>query len=358
MDFFDLLRLSIGTTSQIPTGKDTNWDELYEMAKKQSLVGVLFAGIWKLPKAMHPEKKLLLKWYAQTEKLKEKNRQVNKAAVYIHEAFSMAGIGNCILKGQGNALLYDDAYLRNPGDIDLWIDARKMIVEKEKLVVGKLQLHISKPEYHHVESENVMGIPLEIHYRPSFLNNLVVNRRMQQWYRKMAQEQFEHEVTLPEEGTITIPTPAFNLVYQLSHITHHFLKEGIGLRQIVDYFFVLKNAYGKVDVDEVTRNLKYVGLYKMAKAVMYIERELLGLEDQYLIAPSDERIGRFLIQEIMIGGNFGFYDPRANRHNSQFLHNVTRLQRDMRLVSYFPSECLWEPIFRIYHFFWRRNHQL
>ena len=286
------------------------------------------------------------------------NKLLNTASVYIHRLFQEAGIGNCILKGQGNALMYEDPLLRSPGDIDLWIDPHKVVIKDGKLSVGEKQLQVWKPEYHHMEAEEVMDVPLEIHYRPSFMHNLIHNKRLQQWFSKMSKEQFVHEVKLGEEGCVTIPTAHFNLIYQLCHIKHHFLKEGIGLRQLVDYLFVLKSAYGKVSVIEVEKTLKQVGLYEMARAVMYIEHELLGLDEKYLVVSQNEKIGKFLMQEIMISGNFGQFDPRASKSDNRLIKNMTRLYRDIRLFRYFPSECVWEPVFRIYHFFWRLNHRI
>ena len=48
--FFDFLRFSIGSESEIPSSlKEADWKELYRIAKMQCLVGVLFDGIKKLP---------------------------------------------------------------------------------------------------------------------------------------------------------------------------------------------------------------------------------------------------------------------------------------------------------------------
>lgn len=358
MNFIELLRISIGTLHDIPYDKNTDWNSMYEMAKMQSLTGVVCKGIERLHKEMQPEKHLLFQWYGNCELITGQNKQLNTASVYIHRLFQEAGIGNCILKGQGNALMYENPFLRSPGDIDLWIDPKKIIIKDGKLSVGEKQLQVWKPEYHHIEAEKVMDVPLEIHYRPSFMHNLIHNKRLQQWFSKMSKEQFVHEVKLGEEGCVTIPTAHFNLIYQLCHIKHHFLKEGIGLRQLVDYLFVLKSAYGKVSVIEVEKTLKQVGLYEMARAVMYIEHELLGLDEKYLVVSQNEKIGKFLMQEIMISGNFGQFDPRASKSNNRLIKNMTRLYRDVRLLRYFPSECMWEPVFRIYHFFWRLNHRI
>ena len=95
----------------------------------------------------------------------------------------------------------------------------------------------------------------------------------------------------------------------------------------------------------------------MAGAVVYVLHELLRLEERYWIVPPDERRGRFLLSEIMAGGNFGHYDERERKVQRRTLAaNLQRLRRDWRLVGLFPSECLSEPVFRVYHYLWRLKH--
>lgn len=97
----------------------------------------------------------------------------------------------------------------------------------------------------------------------------------------------------------------------------------------------------------------YLGLEKIAGAVMWVLSEVLGLEEKYLIAPKKERLGRVLLAEILNGGNFGQYDLDNIKADSQLKKNWQRMKRDFRMMRYFPSECLWEPVFRVYHFLWR-----
>ena len=61
--FFDFLRFCIGSAKDIPDSlKEVDWKELYAIAKKQALFGVLFHGIQLLPKELAPEQKLLMQW--------------------------------------------------------------------------------------------------------------------------------------------------------------------------------------------------------------------------------------------------------------------------------------------------------
>ena len=163
------------------------------------------------------------------------------------------------------------------------------------------------------------------------------------------------EVELPEGvGSIPVPTVEFNVVYQLVHVFRHLLQEGIGLRQIIDYYYVLKSNTNHTDDTNIIVLLKHLGLAKIAGAMMWLLSEVLGLEEEYLIVPKNECLGKVLLAEILKGGNFGQYDIDNMKVNSQLGKNWQRIRRDFRMMRYFPSECIWEPVFRVYHFFWRK----
>ena len=239
--FFDFLRFSIGPKSEIPSSlKEADWKALYRIAKKQCLVGILFNGIKKLP-AEHVgmKKELLLQWMAESQMLEKANVRLNDVAIQVSEWFRKKGFRTCILKGQGNALMYLNPYSRTPGDIDIWVEGGdKRVIS----FVRSISPH-EKACYHHIEFPSYKGVEVEVHYRPSFLLRFRHNRKLQKYYERVKEEQFSHRVMLGEQGEIAIPTVEFNLIFQLTHIFSHLMNEGIGLRQLVDYYYVLCDFY-------------------------------------------------------------------------------------------------------------------
>ena len=352
--FFQVLRYSIGISDEMPAGISSEaWNTIYQTARQQSLLGVVFHGIQRCA-VEKPDRNLLLQWFSVSEQIRLGNQKANRAAVETARFFRENGYRVCILKGQGNSLNYPDPYVRMSGDIDIWVEGepRRVLDFARKYVPG------AKFCYHHIEFKKVGGVETEIHYRPSFMNNLFHNRRLQEWFGRMADEQFGHKVELPEGvGEICVPTNGFNRIYQMAHISNHFFHEGIGLRQIVDYYFVLKQGFTEEERRRDEQLLKRVGLHKMASAVMYILKEVLHLEEQLLLVPADERLGKLLLNEMLLSGNFGQCDQRVKHDGSQLSRNIQRLKRDLRLVWHFPSECMWEPVFRLYHFGWRLCHR-
>ena len=239
--FFDFLRFCIGSAKEIPDfSKEADWKELYAIAKKQCLVGVLFDGIRKLPpEHVGMEKELLLQWMAESQMLEKANVRLNDAAIQVSEWFRKKGFRTCILKGQGNALMYPNPFSRTSGDIDIWVEG-----EDKRVIsfVRSISPH-EKACYHHIEFPSYKGVEVEVHYRPSFLLCFWHNRKLQKYYERVKEEQFSHRVILGEQGEIAIPTVEFNLIFQLTHIFSHLMNEGIGLRQLLDYYYVLCDFY-------------------------------------------------------------------------------------------------------------------
>ena len=439
--FFDFLRFCIGSDSEIPSSlKEADWKELYRIAQKQCLVGILFDGIQKLPPAeVGVSKDLLLQWMMQCQMLEKANVRLNDAAIQVSEWFRKKGFRTCILKGQGNALMYPNGLHRTPGDIDIWLEGGdKRVIS----FVRSISPH-EKACYHHIEFPSYKGVEVEVHYRPSFLLCFWHNRKLQKYYERVKEEQFSHRVMLGEQGEVAIPTAEFNLIFQLTHIFAHLMNEGIGLRQLLDYYYVLCDFYkvyqksskitpslftlkegstshpdpltlrgeggnrptrcseplrskdggpSKVSpdsagwdrrdaigdmtsatastdssataarssstaIDRVQKELKELGLWKFAGGIMYIMQEVFGMPASRLIVPPKEKYGKFVLNEVLEAGNFGKHDERNRFGRSKLGHNLQRVYRDMRLVRYFPAEALCEPLFRVWHFFWRMQNK-
>lgn len=350
----ELLKLALWQKPSNPHLFDgADWKELYRIAQKQCLVGILFDGIQKLPSSdVDISRELLLQWMAQCQMLEKANVRLNDAAIQVSEWFRKKGFRTCILKGQGNALLYPNGLHRTPGDIDIWVEGGdKRVIS----FVRSISPH-EKACYHHIEFPSYKGVEVEVHYRPSFLLCFLHNRRLQKYYERVKEEQFSHRVKLGEQGEVAIPTADFNLIFQLTHIYSHLMNEGIGLRQLLDYYFVLLHADIK-NVVELQRNLKHIGLWKFAGAIMYIMHEVFGMPESRLIVSPNEKYGKFILNEVLEAGNFGTYDKRNRFGRSKLGHNIQRVYRDIRLLRYFPAEALSEPIFRVWHYFWRMKNK-
>ena len=458
---------------------DMDWQELYSFASKQALLGLCFEGIERLGKEYPEELKqnpirreLMMTWMGKAQQIRRQNMKVNAVAGKLYSKFREDGLRCCILKGQGNALMYPNPYSRTPGDIDVWVNASREDITEYAKRHFNLEDDI---RFHHLET-TMDGVPVELHFFPCSMNNPIYHARLQKWFRRNADLQCSNVVSLPDGiGEIAIPTTAFNVVYQLTHLYHHFFDEGIGMRQIIDYYHVVCDFYkvyqnsskitpslftikegstshpdpltlrgeggnrptrccicptcpspaggslthsqalalykrardvtapsrcseplrskdggpSKVSpdcagwdrlsiegdnsagsttavtssastaLDVVQRELKYLGLWKFAGAVMYVLHEALGLSGEKMIAPMDEKRGKLLLAEILDGGNFGrhFTKYAGFMHQSMGKKYFLKIWRNMHFVRYYPAEALCEPLFRTWHFFWRLKYK-
>ena len=457
--FFAFQRYCLGSKSDVSkviAGMD--WQELYSFASKQALLGLCFEGIERLGKEYPEELKrnpigreLLMTWMGKAQQIRRQNMKVNAVAGKLFAMLREDGMRCCILKGQGNALMYPNPYSRTPGDIDVWIDAsRERIMEYAQ---KKFELE-DDIRLQHLET-SLDGVPVELHFFPCSMNNPIYHARLLKWFKRNADLQCSNVVSLPDgAGDIAIPTSAFNVVYQLTHLYHHFFDEGIGMRQIIDYYVVMNDFWkvkesfsqpsrpslpkegstafpkplspqgtgdvtapsrcseplrskdggpSKVSPDcagwdrrgvsgdtgsvscssafgssitsvrsafttdpsastalvAVQRELKYLGLWKFAGAVMYVLKEVLGLSEDKMIVPVDEKRGRLLLAEILDGGNFGRHFSKYGgfTHQSMGKKYFLKIWRNMHFVRYYPAEALCEPLFRTWHFFWRLKYK-
>ena len=372
-----------------------DWDAFYDFAKRQTLVGIVFDGIQRLPKGAAPRLDLLMKWLGMSQRVKMRNEVLNEATVAVYNSVRNAGYSCCILKGQGNAVMYPNPSARMPGDVDVWVDAGRDDVRKlAHALVENADGRVGSESLNHI-GLTMGGITVELHSTPGFMANCIYNRRLQNWLRRNADLQCSNMVALPNgSGAVAVPTCAFNAVYQLYHLYHHYFYEGVGLRQVVDYYFVVvkseerrvkgevkseerrvkseeggvkseerrvKSEEGEVKSEELrVKNpmalegeLNRLGLWKFAGAVMYVLHNVMGLPEDMMIAPMDRKRGRMLLDDILNGGNFGHYD----KHHAVG-HNLLRLYRDARLLRFYPSEALSEPVFRAWHWWWRKRNGL
>ena len=336
-----------------------DWRQLHNFASRQALLGFCFDGIERLTKEFSEELKqnsidrdLLMTWMGAAQQIRRQNMKVNAVAGKLFSMLREDDFRCCILKGQGNALMYPNPYSRTPGDIDVWVHASREDITD----YAKTHFEIGDDiRFHHLET-SFDGVPVELHFFPGIMNNPIYNARLQKWFKRNADLQCSHIVGLPDgAGDIAIPTTAFNVIYQLTHLYHHFFDEGIGMRQIIDYYYVVNNDELLVIRDTLQRELKYLGLWKFAGAVMYVLHEALGLPEEKMIAPMDEKRGKLLLAEILNGGNFGKHFTKYGHFTQQGMAKkyFLKIWRNMHFVRYYPAEALSEPIFRTWHFFWR-----
>ncbi|MBQ0073386.1 MAG: nucleotidyltransferase family protein [Prevotella sp.] len=394
--FFELLQVAIGNRDSLsgaPTPEE--WEEIYEMSKDQTMVGIAFKGVERLPQEQLPPSRRLRQWFVKADKIRKKNEKMNLECAKTCYALAKKGLHSCIIKGQANLRNYgpsksplkgdlpraqqtivesgclpsrevggsakggrEDLYwYRTPGDIDVWAwsDSGKVsdVIREVKKINPKADIY-----YHHADCDIVGETETEVHYRPSWMCAPWRDRILQRFCNEHKSTIGRFPVVL-SDGRKTfffVPSVEFDAVYQLVHIYRHLFAEGIGLRQMLDYWTLLTSLKGrKAALDEAMKVISKLGMRKFAGAVMFVMQEVFGMKDEYLLCTPNEKEGRFLLSEIMLAGNFGHADERINvtKEENAAKWGLMKLRRNMRFLMSYPEEVICEPFFRVYHWMWR-----
>lgn len=325
------------------------------LSEKHALVGITFLAIESLSKEQCPPRLLLLQWLARTEQIKSHNILLNRRAVEVRSIFNEFGYDNVLLKGQGIAQLYPSPLYRQSGDIDIWLGADM----KHTLNVVRKFDNNSNPVYHNVSCHIFNDALVEVHFRPSWMNNPFTNHKLQQYFQSEFARQALNTTAIGDDCMVSTPTLDFNRIFILVHIYRHLFSEGVGLRQLLDYYYVLHKVFSEEERVSTLHVLKQLKMLRFTAGIMYVLHIVFQLDDRFLLCTPNEQDGKMLLSEILITGNFGHYDPRIIRDVepgsiASFTHRVLR---NFRFVRYYPSEAIWTSYFKIWHFFWRHKYQ-
>lgn len=310
-----------------------NWQAVLDFAVKQRIMGICLPT----PYPVQANNKVLFPCYAYELNIRNQNTLLNKRIKELGEILDKEGFHFCILKGQGNAEMYPDAGLRWPGDIDVWIDA------DEEAIIGlamKLFPDI-KQTFKHIKLPVFNDVTVDVHSTPLKLFCPKHNSALKQWIATHKAEQFAHKINLtPGHVTISVPTLKFNVVYQMGHIMIHLMDEGIGLRHLVDYYYLLRTlgTLPESEKHQIAAEWNSLGMLRLATAVMWVEKEILGLPNELLIVQPHEKRGKLLLQKMLEGGNFGQNSSFQKLRNLYYTFRLFKAANLMKVSLLFPGE--------------------
>lgn len=354
---FHLLRLALGIEASFSIPTFVNWEEIIDLSEKHGISALAWDGVQRLYEA-NPRidialygpgmRQVKFDWFGSALQCEVRNDEVDNRCRELFDIYFHHGMQCCVLKGQGVAKLYPIPNHRQAGDIDLWVLGNRSHVLSVAKESGARISHINVK---HAEAKFSDDVPVELHFTPGFLYNPVFNRRLARWFEKNSVEQCDN---YDKKVGFSFPTISFNLVYLMYHLFHHFLFEGVGLRQVTDYCCALMNS------DEAQRNrafevIEKLGMKRFCGGLMWVMQEVYGLSDELLLCPSDEKEGRLLLEEFMFGAGFGRYDERNRRRYGRGIlgTGITRIKRACRFLTHYPGEVLCVPFWKLWHWGWR-----
>lgn len=341
--FFELLQVCVGAREALRrTYSEAEWNGALRMAQEQTVTGVLMTALERLPKEQLPSKIFLLQWLGLGQIVVDNSNKLFKASQDVVQYFRENGFACHILKGSSVARYYPVPNRRTSGDVDVWLDGtREEIYDFARKFDEKGELH--GITYHHIHFHLIEDVHLEVHIWPSYLSSPLRNYRLHKFFDL-------HRPTMETDK----PNLAFDRVFILLHGFQHLCGHGVGLRQLMDYYYVLKQGFNKEEKTDSVYWIKQLGMKRFAEGLMWVFQKFFGMEEQYMLFKPNEKEGKFIMEEVLQTGNMGHSETRnwgsLKTPISRFFYN---LRRDIHLATHYPHEALWQPFFSLWLYAWR-----
>lgn len=351
--FFELILVCTGAKDSLSCHyTEAQWNDALVLAQEQSIEGVLLSAIEQLKANVNHNvnhngsfdipKLVLLQWIGSVQMLEANSRKISEAGETVIKYFRENGFACNILKGSAVASYYLQPERRSSGDVDVWVDGgRKKIYDfarkfdKDRMLYGV--------NYHHIHFHLIEDVHIEVHIWPSFLSSPLRNKRLHKFCNL-------YRPTMDSDK----PSLGFDRVFILLHCYRHMCGHGLGLRQIMDYFYVLKQGFTEEEKADAIYWIKQLGMARFACGLVWVLQKYFGLEEKKQLVEPDEKEGQFIIQEVMQTGNMGHSDTRnwgsMKTPVSRFILNC---RRNMYLAKHYPHEALWMPAFSVLLYIWR-----
>ncbi len=354
--YLDFIRYTLADSATLPTSSgNINWMSFLDFCYRQSIQGVVFGGIERAELTIPQD--VLFEWISMAEMTKHTNATLNRQCVELTAFFKKNGYCSCILKGQANAMLYPRPELRSPGDIDIWV-AKESRGKKDKErndtsedaaeIIRMVQEKCPDAHYgyHHVKFPIYQDTSVEVHYMPSVLNNWKYNAGVQKFEASQKERQLQNRVKL-DGAEIGVLTDDFNVVFLMLHMYKHYFSSRNNLKQMMDYYYLLKRDDVRNMKEYVEEQFRRFGIMRYARGVMWVMKEVLGLEKKYLIVEPDEEFGRVLLSDTLNYGLEGEYGKIGILFG--------RIKDNLHLMRFFPVDVMIGPLYLLWHQWWKFN---
>ena len=340
------LRWCLHPTGNDPAGISTiDWQELLAFAKKQTIIGIYWQGIQKLGDVVNkPTEDEVMDWMGEYTKIVRRNVKTSDAVGKLAKLMHDNGISFFVFKGQTVASYYPHPEMRTSGDVDFYVfkkdwDRAKSLLEKEVMITDD---HSGQ----HLEFTKD-GVPFEMHYHTA----VFASGSKQRYWDELIDSYFEEVLDHIVINGVEVPTlpPTLNAIYLFVHIYHHFLKEGIALRQFIDWMMFFEAKHEEIVVSELTAKLERLGLLRAFKAFGAVLTEVLGIDVKFFPYPltdNDKKYVDRIMAIVLRYGNFGKYGRKERQGG--WKHSMETGVRSIRHIKQFfwlsPAEnLLWIP---------------
>lgn len=325
---------------------DDGWETIYRTARRQTVCGVCYDALCRLPDRLLPSSSLLPRWVARVNAIETANLAMRAALSRLVSTLKASGLHPMVQKGLSVARFYISPDLRESGDIDLWLPGKELSAGVD--IVRKLGC---RPVTHPDGSIafNYQGFVVEFHRALINVCNPSIAKQLESYVAGMCRDYGDDSSSIPS------PPPMLELLLLDVHIMRHAFGNGIGLRQICDYVLASKALRDSYDHAEFERLCRKTGISKWTAllngfAACYLDASPADLPPSGRDGKGGLPVER-LFDIISKGGNFGHHMPNYSSSlgnmGKRKLHTLSMFARRGRFaLSVAPGEAFWQ-IFRL-----------
>ena len=344
--FLELLKAGLWGTEvreESFLNKDIDWERVVELARQQTVVGIVGEAMSQLSRGVMP-RPLYLQVLKEVMEIEEENKRMNTLIPVLFRTLDQLEVKSWLLKGQGVAQCYENPLRRTSGDIDVFFP-----IDGEYKKAREDFLRHLKPE--DVHNDNHQTKTLEFDYKGIYIElhgQIVaeVNRRSERNFKTFMSD------CQVEKGDIwngaTLPPSRFDAVFIFMHMVRHYFGGGIGLRQVSDWMRYVHVHRQDIQKEQLKEDLQKTGLFKLWQAFGCMAVECLGCpsESMFFYSSSFTKQGARLLKYILESGNFGYYDERTKSDSRiylvrRFVAFWGHLQMKLRNLMMFPEESVY-----------------
>ena len=340
--FLSLLRSALwGVPAQIPAGF-SDWKSVAVLARSQSVLGLVGEELMSCdaPKEIKAKVRTLVMRTVMT------HAKLNSVLAEVVDALDKGGMPSVLLKGQGIAAYYPKPELRQCGDIDLYVGQKEYARSYEILKQTGASMEDAKAlevgkHYHAAYGQ----VEVEVHR----YTEVYPFRKYNDVYQKASDAGMTEGLVPMSFGGVSVATPedTFNAFFIFSHLFHHFLTSGIGLRQFCDWMMILHARKEGIDKEKLGKILTDMDMMKPWQAFGCVLVEHLGLpaEDFPFYDPAGNSNVEKILTRVLSEGNFGQERDVVTKRGRSYLLNKTRsfighITRTAVLLRLFPCQAL------------------
>lgn len=322
---------------------DACWLNIYRESVRQTVTGIVYRGVCRLPDRFLPSRKLLFKWVACVDDIERQNARMNLVIRELYDLFASFGLRVVLQKGQGVAMFYDSPMLRECGDIDFYFPERPDYDKALRLLQRhRVTVQQAADESFHYSWK---GIKVEHHTRlfdlcrPSS-RRLLKNMELEYGF-------VEEDIWRDGSEGIDVPSPVLDLIQLNAHILKHVLGHGVGLRQLCDMARACYCLQDKVDGSLVWEVYDRLGLSRWSRLLYAFLVNVIGLPVEFLIYEASDNECDILRHIVLRGGNFGLHakgrhaDERQGKWIRKYYTLVSHLRNGGFAMRYAPEEMFW-----------------